>query len=119
MSVDGSGLRRLTARRGDGAPSFSPSGRLIVFNRSSGGGVRIFSMRPDGSRVTRLTHGDFVDRGPVFSPNGRRILFARSGGGRNPDLYTMRTDGSGLRLLYASPGAVFSDFGPDWGPTPR
>ena len=118
VGLDGSGLRELTSRH-DGAPSFSPSGRLIVFNRSTRRGISIFSMRADGSRVKRLTDGDFFDRGPVFSPNGRRILFARAGHGRNPDLYTIRAGGGALRLLYASRGELFSDFGPDWGPKPR
>ncbi len=115
---DGTGLRRLTSRPGDGAPSFSPSGERIVFNRHAGG-PHVFSMRADGGGVTQLTRGPFGDRGPVYSPDGRSIVFSRAGGERNPDLYAMRADGSGERLLYASPGRVISDFGPDWGPKPR
>ncbi len=118
VGLDGSGLRELTSRH-DGAPSFSPSGRRIVFNRSSRRGVSIFSMRADGSRVKRLTRGDFLDRGPVYSPSGRRIVFSRAGEGRNDDLFTMRSGGGGLRLLYASRGELFSDFAPDWGPQRR
>lgn len=116
---DGSGLRRLTARPGDGAPSYSPSGGRIVFNRHAGRGVGIFSMRANGGDVTRLTSGRDVDRGPVFSPDGRSIAFARAAGGRNPDLYAMRADGSGVHLVYRSRGRYFSDFAPDWGPKPR
>lgn len=116
---DGSGLRRLTARPGDGAPCYSPSGRTIVFNRHAGRGVAIFSMRANGAGVTRLTSGRDLDRGPVFSPDGRSIAFARAGGGRNPDLYAMRADGSRVHLVYRSRGRNFSDFGHDWGPRPR
>lgn len=118
VDVGGGGLERLTTAR-DGAPSYSPSGRRIVFNRTGRRGIHLFSMRPDGSRVKQLTHGPFVDRGPVFSPDGRLIAFSRSGRGRNPDLYTMRPGGAGLRLLFASRGRLFSDFGPDWGPDRR
>lgn len=119
IGVGGSGLRRLTARPGDGAPSYAPSGGRIVFNRHAGRGVAIFSMRADGGDVVRLTNGRSVDRGPVFSPDGRSIAFSRAAGGRNPDLYAMRADGSGVHLVYRSRGRSFSDFGPDWGPRPR
>ncbi len=119
MNADGTDLRQLTRRPGDGAPSFSPAGDRIVFNRHAGGHIRVFSMRADGSQPTQLTDGPFVDRGPVFSPDGHEIVFSRSGGKRNPDLYAMRADGTGVHLLYASPGRLFSDFGPDWGPKPR
>jgi len=119
VRADGSGRRRLTSRPGDGAPCYSPSGRRIVFNRHARRGVAIFSMRADGARVRRLTGGRDVDRGPVYSPDGRSIAFSRAGGGRNPDIYAMRADGSGVHLVYRSRGRDFSDFGPDWGPKPR
>ncbi len=119
MSAAGADLRRLTSRRGDGAPSFSPSGDRIVFTRHAAGATRVFSIRADGSRPTQLTSGPFADRGPVFSPDGRSIVFSRTGGNRNPDLYVMRANGAGAHLLYASPGRLYSDFGPDWGPKPR
>jgi Tol biopolymer transport system component/quercetin dioxygenase-like cupin family protein len=112
-------LRQLTSNPGDGAPSYSPSGDRIVFNGHSGHHTRIFSIRAGGGDRTQLTNGPFVDRGPVFSPDGRSIAFSRSGGKRNPDLYVMHVDGTGAHLLYASPGKLFSDFGPDWGPKPR
>ncbi|HEY1286244.1 MAG TPA: hypothetical protein VGF04_09160 [Solirubrobacterales bacterium] len=119
ISVDGSGLRRLTSRRGDGAASFAPDGRHIAFNRHVGRYKHVFVMRADGSRTRQLTSGPFIDRGPAFSPDGRRIAFSRSGGGRNDDLYSIAAGGSGLRLLYASRGALFSDFAPDWAPKPH
>jgi TolB protein len=119
VSVDGSGLRRLTSRRGDGAASFAPDGRHIAFNRHVGRYKHIFVMRADGTGPRQLTSGPFTDRGPAFSPNGRRIAFSRSGGGRNDDLYSVAATGSGLQLLYASRGALFSDFAPDWAPRPR
>jgi Tol biopolymer transport system component len=75
-------------------------------------------MRMDGSQVTQLTDGPFVDRGPVFSPDGRNIAFSRAGAGKNPDVYAMRADGSGVHLVYRSRGRSFSDFAPDWGRKP-
>ncbi len=117
---DGSHLHQLTSRSGDGAPSYSPSGQRIVFNRHTKRHLRIFSTRADGGGAVALTDGPFFDRGPVFSPDGREIAFSRAGRGRNPDLYAMRADGSGLHLVYASRGRRISDFGPDWaGKEPR
>lgn len=118
VDVDGTGLRQLTSRPGDGSPSYSPTGDRIVFNGHAGRHIRIFSIRADGSGRTQLTRGPFVDRGPVFSPDGRSIAFGRSGKRRNPDLYVMQADGSGVHLLYASRARWVSDFGPDWGPRP-
>lgn len=115
VRTDGTRLRQLTSRPGDGAPSYSPLGTRIVFNRHAGGGIRIFSMRPDGSQETQLTDGPFVDRGPIFSPDGRSIAFSRAGAGSNPDIYAMRADGLGVHLVYRSRGRNFSDFAPDWG----
>lgn len=119
IAADGGDRRQLTSHPGDGAPSFSPSGERIVFNRHAGGQLRVFSMRANGGDPTQLTRGPFTDRGPVFSPDGRSIVFSRSGDGHNPDLYAMRANGTAPHLFYASPGRLFSDFGPDWGPKPR
>ena len=119
VDPDSLALRRLTTRAGDGSPSYSPSGDRIVFNGHAGGQIQIFSIRAGGGGRTLLTNGPFVDRGPVFSPDGRSVAFSRWGKKRNPDLYLMRADGSGAHLLYAGPGRLTSDFGPDWGPRPR
>jgi len=118
IAADGDDRRQLTSHPGDGAPSFSPSGARIVFNRHAGGQLRVFSMRANGAGATQLSRGPFTDRGPVFSPDGRSIVFSRSGDGHNPDLYAMRANGAAPHLFYASPGRLFSDFGPDWGLRP-
>jgi Tol biopolymer transport system component len=62
-------------------PDWSPTGRRIVFtsqvfqDRPS---PRLFTVRPNGSRLTQLTHPSrpHSDVSPAYSPNGRRILFA-------------------------------------------
>jgi Tol biopolymer transport system component len=119
IDADGSSLRRLTSRPGDGAPSWSPSGDRIVFNGHSGRRTRIFSVRADGAGRVMLTRSPAVDRGPVYSPDGRSIAFSRWVKGQNPHLWVMRADGAGAHLLFASPGKFTSDTGPDWGPKPR
>jgi TolB protein len=90
---DGKGLRVLT--RGEGLryyPVWSARGAQIAFelhrrNKRSA----IVLMRSDGTRQRVLTEGSE----PQFSPRGARILFAGKDGG----LWTMGTDGTGLRRL--------------------
>jgi TolB protein len=71
----------------------------------------IFTARPDGSDLRRLTRTPGYDAEATLSPDGRTILFTSVRDG-DLDLYTMRTDGSGVtrltdRLGYDG-GAFFS-----------
>ena len=62
-------------------PDWSPTGRKIAFasqvfnDRPS---PRLFTVRPDGSHLTALTHPPrpHSDVEPAYSPNGRKVLFA-------------------------------------------
>jgi Tol biopolymer transport system component len=99
------GERRLTAvprrcRRSedwwDAEPSYSPSGRRIVYVHfdDCGRGLRwgIYVMRADGShrRLLIRERGDEIGvSAPVFSPNGRRIAFTRT--------FFYDLDGDGIR----------------------
>jgi TolB protein len=61
------------------AAGAAPSGR-IVFIREVGQQAELFSIRPDGSGLTRLTHEPAYDSAPVWSPDGRRIASFGTGG---------------------------------------
>jgi uncharacterized protein YjdB len=98
MSADGTQKRELTVNPGNGfdlAPSWSPDGQRIVFQR---GGISIVTIAT--GQVTTL---DIVGTSiqPAWSPDGRHIAFAwqpsEPGAGRW-ELYTVRPDGTGLRL---------------------
>ena len=94
--------KRLTNDPDDEAPSFSASGRLIVFagNRDPGEtiGRHIYLVKVDGTGLRQLTTGSFFDSAPSFSPNGQQVVFARRTGGRS-HIFSVKVDGSGLRQL--------------------
>jgi dipeptidyl aminopeptidase/acylaminoacyl peptidase len=95
--------------------SFSPDGRAIVFVRSipeTGGGFadNIYSVRPSGAGLARLTSTGHIDE---FSPRYFKggIVFSRGQSGEGPgayaDIFTMRRNGSKVRVQVAGAGSSF------------
>lgn len=121
MNADGTGASLLYAGdRQDSDARWSPDGTRIAFvrivPRAQGGGVtsEIFVINPDGSNLVRLTH-DGENWSPTWSPDGTRIaFFAFRSGPDDSDLFTVRPDGTDLRLLL---GGSTSDHGPAYGPS--
>jgi Tol biopolymer transport system component len=85
---------------------WSATGMLAFARRGA-----IFTSRPGGRALRRLTR-DVDAYGPSFSPDGARIAYYRfrSGGGR--EVWVMRADGSGKRLLTRGGD-------PEWSPDGR
>jgi TolB protein len=63
----------------------------------------IFSARPDGSDLRRLTDTPGYDAEGTISPDGKKIVFTSMRDG-DLDLYTMNTDGSGVKRITSTPG---------------
>ena len=89
----------------------------IAFVRGVGPtfGPMIFTMKPNGSDVRKLTHdsngkGTF---GPVFSPDGTRIVYAEPSwhGYRGFGLFHMRTDGTFQRRFSIGNNPDYSPYG--------
>jgi Tol biopolymer transport system component len=79
-------------------PAWSPIGPVIVFAGFDGTQSNIWSVSPDGSRLTQLTTNSLNNRQPAWSPDGSKIAFVSDRGGTN-DIWVMNADGSNQRRL--------------------
>jgi len=114
VRVLGGGLHGLTSGSDDDHQAdFSPDGRAIVFVRDSDPGPNatedLYSIRPSGARLTRLTRTGVDEFKPRYFAGG--ILFSRGESSEGPaayaDVYTMRRDGSRIKPLVAGVGSAF------------
>lgn len=102
-----SGHRRITAGGTDSFPTWSPDGKTIAFSRDVGGNVDIYTVKPDGSDLTRLTDAPGHDTLPAFLPTGELIF--RSARGGQWGIWKMRGDGSNQTQIIAN-----APVGPEW-----
>lgn len=108
MTPEGADPKRITSTVAEaGYPSWSPTGKLIAFHRVERGGWNIYTVRPDGTHLRRLTT-DYASEAPVWSPNGEQIAYDKAGA-----TWLMNTDGSNQHLLTARGGAPHA-----WAPGP-
>jgi Tol biopolymer transport system component len=94
---------------------FAPDGRTIVFVRTTvAGGSRpdadLYSIRPSGSGLTRLTTTGRVDEfAPRYFAGG--IVFSRGNQSEGPagyaDIYTMRKNGTRVKPLVEGVGSAY------------
>ncbi len=85
----------------------------IVFRSDRDGDFEIYTMKPDGSELRRLTNNAAYDDFPVWSPDGRKIAFVSDRDGE-PEIYRMDADGSRVRRLTTDDGPVNAF--PAWSP---
>ena len=84
----------------------------IVFYSTRHGNNEIYTVRPDGGDLRRITNNDWDDVGPAWSPDGSRIAFVSQRDG-NREIYVMNADGSNQRRLTNTPE---DESHPAWSP---
>ena len=132
IGVNGKGLHRVTpwnlGAGGSGELDWSPDGSRILFRsitnfRDSPGPSDgdIYTVRPDGVGLQRLTHFPFnteVQLGS-YSPDGTQIVFATSAGATStqgsdwPDVFVMHADGTHITRVTRTKNWEGT---PQWGP---
>jgi Tol biopolymer transport system component len=113
MVADGTNIRQVTPLELDADhQEWSPDGSRLIFNNDAHQGVGdIFTIRPDGSGVKRLTNViplGLADFRPAYSPDGSAIVF-NQGTATTTLVMTMKANGGSPVVLSAD------GFGPDWG----
>ena len=123
FDVDRGSFRRLTACGPrpcvDWHPAWAPNGRRIVFVRYRTRFTEsLWTVRPDGSGLTRLTRKLPGSAGnPAWSPDSRRIAFD-VGDNLEARLYVMEADGSKQKVLRMGAGGTGPSV-PAWSPNGR
>jgi Tol biopolymer transport system component len=114
---DGSEAINLTkdSEQNDAFPDVAENG--VVFRRGRDGNHEIYWMRPDGTRLRRLTNNQATDTMPAISPNGDMVAFTSTITG-DYELYILKLDADGslrdLQRITDSPGFdMHPKFSPD------
>ena len=93
-------------------PTWSPDGKAILFASDKNGTIQLYTVQPDGSKLTRITNLPAIRGRSDWSPDGQYIV-TYSGEPWNRELYIMNADGSNVRQLTPSGG---NSQGPSFSP---
>ena len=112
MALETGRVSRLTTDAYDTFPGWSPRGDLIAFTRWQNGDFDIYSIRPDGTGLKRLTTAPGNDAHSSWSPDGAYLMFSSSRYGFKDEapladdqpqpygeIFLMRADGTNQRAL--------------------
>ena len=119
MNIDGSGVKMVS--NGDGRTTcsyFFKGGKKVLYASTQSGAKEcprnpdmsqgyvwavypdydIYTAKPDGSDIKKLTNSPGYDAEATVSPNGKKIVFTSERDG-DLDLYSMDTDGKNVKRL--------------------
>ncbi len=89
------------------------NGRL-AFGININGNTDVYSVRPNGHGLRRLTDDPGFDACPAYSADGRRIAYCSGEGGGPVQIWTMKRNGDDKQQVTHMTGpAIFPDFSPD------
>jgi Tol biopolymer transport system component len=96
-----------------GSPAWSPDGQRIAFASDRKGGFPdIWTIRPNGSGLRRVTSSPEIEGNPAWSPDGASLAFERWKGG-GTKLYTVQENGQNEQLVPHGSGSAEQ---PAWSP---
>lgn len=93
-------------------PSWAPDGKTIAFESNRDGEAAVYTLRPDGSGLRRLTPAGTLGEQPNWTPDGRRIVFASVREGAR-QLFLMNAGGGTPTALPGTANGFLAAFSPD------
>jgi Tol biopolymer transport system component/tRNA A-37 threonylcarbamoyl transferase component Bud32 len=98
-------VRRLTFAPGcEGAPSFTPDGKTLVYHHNAEDGeMQLYALDLASGSTRQLTRGPALNMVPAVSPDGRYIAYAHDGEGPR-ELRLQKLDGSDAPRTIAESG---------------
>ena len=89
------------------------NGRL-AFGINIGGNTDVYSVRPGGQDLRRLTTDPGFDACAAYSADGRRIAYCSGQAGGPVQIWTMKQNGTDKQqVTHLSGAAIFPDYSPD------